>query len=599
LAQPDGRVVAAAAAGPAEAFLDASSGRLEQVGVGSLAAFPIREDGRAVGAFAIYATEIGFFDTEEIALFEEIARNISHALDALANSRAREAAEDALRESERRYRDLFEINPQPTFVCDCETLQFLAVNEAAIDTYGYSREEFAGMSVLDIWSDDVIDLVNRLPGPAAGDARDRSIRELWRHRRRDGTVLEMEVQAHDLELGGRRARLFATTDVSEKRRIERQLAEAERMSAMGQLASTIAHDFKNLLTPIVGFADLLEMELDGVPAAESAREIRRAGMRASDLAQQILDFARQTPQDPRAVDMNQVVAGTSRMLRRMIGSNVKVIVHAAGTRAVVVADPGRLEQVLVNLAINARDAMPDGGTITISVSVLADTAGLARSLDGPAVLLTVADSGCGMDAATLARAFDPFFTTRKKSGGTGLGLATVFSIAAGADGRVWGESEPGSGTRMHVLLPRVDMEPESFAIPTIRPHVAGESAGKATILVVDDEPNVRRFVVTALEAIGYHVLVAGSPAEAVALASGLEEPIDLLLTDVVMPDMSGETLATQLLDWRPEMRVVFMSGYADGVLTKPLPENQPMLDKPFDAGRLAAAVAAALEPGRP
>jgi two-component system, cell cycle sensor histidine kinase and response regulator CckA len=635
--QPDGVVASAAAAGPAAAFRDGvvvtvrdePSGRgmvgtairedrtmiaretatdprlapwrrrLEQVGVGSLAAFPIHEGGRAIGAFAIYATEIGFFDTEEIALFVEIARNISHALDALANRRAREAAEDALRESERRYRDLFEINPQPMFVYDRESLRFLAVNRAAVETYGFSTDEFLGMTILDIRPADESDRVLEIARLPEHDIPEWAARHTWRHCRRDGATLEMEVQARDVVFDGHQARILAATDVSEKRRIERQLAEAERMSAMGQLASSIAHDFRNLLTPIMGYADLLAVELEGAPAAEEAQEISRAAVRASDLAQQILDFARQKPEDPRPVDMNQVVAATSRMLRRMIGSNVKVSVHSAGSRAVVVADPGRLEQVLVNLAINARDAMPDGGTVTISVCVLGDTAGLARSLEGPAVLLTVADTGYGMDAATLAHAFDPFFTTRKKSGGTGLGLATVFSIVAGAGGRVWAESEPDRGTRMHVLLPRADVEPEPFATATARPQITGETAAKATILVVDDEPNVRRFVVTALEGAGYHVLVAGSPAEAIALASGLEETIDLLLTDVVMPVMSGETLAAQLLEWRPEMRVAFMSGYADGVLTKPLPENRPMLDKPFDASRLTAAVAAALESERP
>jgi PAS domain S-box-containing protein len=566
--------------------------QLTAVGVGSLAAFPLHLGGRAVGAFAIYSSEPGFFDTEEVALFEEIARNISHTLDAMEAEKAREEAQRALRESERRYRDVFEMNPQPMFVYDRETLRFLAVNSVALETYGYSREDYESMTILDIRPAEEIDRQREILDVPASELKANAVS---RHRRKNGTCMDVEVVARDLEFDGRPARIIAATDVSEMRRLEKQLAEATRMESMGRLAGGIAHDFNNLLTAIIGYADLLEVELGDSPEAREAREIRRAGLRATDLTRQVLAFAKRVPMDPRPVDLNVVVTGVSTMLRRLIGGEVRLITRLTGERAVVMADPGQLEQVLVNLALNARDAMPGGGAVEIAVAVVERVETLERGLDGPAVALTVTDTGRGMDEYTLAHAFEPFFTTKHSGEGTGLGLATAYGIVAQFGGRIWADSAPGCGTQMHVLLPRVDAEPEAADAPV--PVAAAEPGSLATILVVDDEPAVRAFVVSTLEHAGYRVLVAGSPAEAMALTVGLDEPIELLLTDMVMPDSSGETLAAQLTSLRPGLRVVLMSGYSEGLVARPLPSNQPFLAKPFSRERLIGVIAEALAEG--
>ena len=555
-------------------------------GMRTAAAFPISMHGRAIGAFALYSSVRGFFDAEEMSLIAELAADISYALESLEAEEGRRKAEEALRDSEQRYRELFEKNPNPMWVYEVDTLRFLAVNDAAIAGYGYSRDEFLGMTLADIRPPEdvpaMIEAVSTITDGFRPPAR-------WRHRRKDGTVIDVEVTGHDVDFYGSRARLVSATDVSEKRRLEEQLAQEIRMKEMGQLAGGIAHDFNNLLTAVNGYAELLVAELGDSPYAEDAREIRRAGDRAAELTRQILAFARRTVLAPQAVDVNEVVRSVSKMLGRLIGEHVRLVTKRSKKPAVVMADPGQLEQVLVNLAINARDAMPDGGTLEIRVELLDDAGDLGRGIAGPAVLLAVADTGSGMDATTLAHAFDPFFTT--KGAGTGLGLASVYGIIDQSHGEVWAESSLGHGTTVSILLAAV----EAGSDPVGEPAVAGKrAAGGQTVLVAEDEPVVRGFVVATLERAGYHVLVAGSPAEAVALTDGLDESIDLLLTDMVMPGSSGQALAERLLECRPSLRVVLMSGYDSGLASNPPDSRFHFLAKPFGGEELTAAVARAL-----
>jgi CheY-like chemotaxis protein len=379
--------------------------------------------------------------------------------------------------------------------------------------------------------------------------------------------------------------------VTERRRLEAQLAEATRMEAMGHLAGGIAHDFNNLLTAMIGYADLLVAELGDNPLAEDATEIRRAGTRAADLTRQVLAFARRQTLAPRPVDVNTVVSGVCQMLRRLIAEQVRLVTELAPQPAVVMADPGQLEQVLVNLAINARDAMPEGGVLEIDVTRIEDAASLGRGIEGPAVLVKVTDTGEGMDAETLAHAFEPFFTTKQIGAGTGLGLATVYGIVRQSNGVIWAESDVGQGTTVSVLLGLVDAEPEPVSEPTLT--AAPRTAASATILVVEDEPTVRTFVVSNLERAGYRVLVAGSPAEATALADGLQEPIELLLTDLLLPETNGRALAERLVVSRPSMRLVVMSGYGSDLTVGP--ESAPaFLAKPFTRDELLAIVAKTL-----
>jgi CheY-like chemotaxis protein len=380
-------------------------------------------------------------------------------------------------------------------------------------------------------------------------------------------------------------------DVTDRRRLEAQLVEATRLEAMGHLAGGIAHDFNNLLIAVNGYADILIGELEGDERVESAREIRRAGARAAELTKQVLAFARRQVLVPRPVDLNAVVASVSQMLRRLIGEQVRLVTKVEGTPAVVLADPGQLEQVLVNLAVNSRDAMPGGGVLEIGVRRVEDAVVFDRDITGPAVLLTVSDTGVGMDGATLARAFEPFFTTKEVGKGTGLGLATVHGIVRQSGGQIWAESSAGSGTRVSVLFPEVDATPE----PTPAPQAAAPEIGEGScILAVEDDAAVRAFVVATLERAGYRVLVAASPAQAAVLSEGLAETVDLLLTDLVMPGENGRDLAERLLVSRRSLRVVLMSGYDAAPPEDRHDDRFIFLAKPFGADELVAAVRQAL-----
>jgi two-component system cell cycle sensor histidine kinase/response regulator CckA len=559
----------------------------EQLGYRTAAAFPIRMAGHTIGALVLYSAKAGRFDAAEANLYEKVAEDISGALDSIETKRGKAEAHSVLIESERRYRNLFELNPQAMWVFDIDTLRFLAVNNAAVRSYGYSREEFLAMTVKDIRPpEDVPALLGDVATaiPEEGGSRPRG---QWRHVRKDGSITHVEVSANDIDFEGRPARLVLVTDVTDRLRLEAKLAEAARLEAMGHLAGGIAHDFNNLLTVMNGYADILIGELEGDERAESAREIRRAGARATELTKQVLAFARRQVLAPRPVDLNAVVLSVSQMLRRLIGEQIRVVTNPAGSPAVVRADPGQLEQVLVNLAVNSRDAMPGGGVLEIRVQRVEDAAAFDREMTGPAVLLTVADNGAGMDDATLARAFEPFFTTKEVGEGTGLGLATVYGIVRQSGGQIWAESTPGGGTTVSVLFELVEDTPA----PTAAPQAAVPDIGEGScILVVEDDAAVRAFVVATLEHAGYRILVAGSPAQAAALSEGLGETIDVLLTDLVMPGGNGRDLAERLLASRPSLGVVLMSGY-DATLNEAEPGSRfHFLAKPFGADELATAV---------
>jgi hypothetical protein len=559
----------------------------EQLGYRTAAAFPIRAGDRAIGAFVLYSARASHFDATEARMYEQVAQDMSSALDSITTKSAKAQAHRALVESERRYRDLFDLNPQAMWVFDVETLRFLAVNNAAVRAYGYSRDEFLVMTLKDIRPpEDVPALLDdvAMALPDEGGFRPRGE---WRHIRKDGSLIYVEVSANDIDFEGQPARLVILNDITGRRLLEAKLAEATRMEAMGHLAGGIAHDFNNLLTAVNGYADILIDELAGDDRAESAREIRRAGARAAELTRQVLAFARRQSFVSRPVDLNVVVATVGHMLRTLIGEQIQLITNLDISPAVVQADPGQLEQVLVNLAVNSRDAMPDGGTLEIRVRRVQDAAVLDREMNGPTVLLTVSDTGIGMDEATLARAFEPFFTTKEIGQGSGLGLATVYGIVRQSSGQIWAESTVGTGTKFSVLFPRLDTIPE----PTVSPQASAAKGGEgACVLVVEDDPSVRALVVAALEHAGHRVLVAASPAEAAALSEGLAETIDLLLTDLLMPGGNGRDLAERLLTGRPSMRVLLMSGY-----DAPLPGGGPddrfhCLAKPFGADELVGAV---------
>jgi CheY-like chemotaxis protein len=371
------------------------------------------------------------------------------------------------------------------------------------------------------------------------------------------------------------------------------------MEAVGRLAGGIAHDFNNLLTAVAGYSELLLRELPpGDPSRESAEEIRQAGNRAAALTQQLLAFSRRQVLEPRVLDLNAVITGMERMLRRVIGEDVELTTALDPELWRTRADPGQIEQAILNLVVNARDAMPRGGRLTLetaNVELDEKFAGYYATVHpGPHVMLAVSDTGVGMDADLQARLFEPFFTTKEHGKGTGLGLSTTYGIVKQSGGSIWVYSEPGHGTTFKIYLPRCEEPLEDRTAP---PPARDAAPGTEFVLLVEDEPEVRRLVEKLLRLKGYRVLSAASPAEAIAISKRHEAPIELLLTDVIMPGMNGRELSRVLAASRPRMRVLYMSGYTDAAMSQQgiLPQGTAFLSKPFTPEALARKVREVLD----
>jgi two-component system cell cycle sensor histidine kinase/response regulator CckA len=509
----------------------------------------------------------------------------------------RKKVEEALREGEAGFRLLFASNPHPMWVFDQVTLRFLEVNDAALAHYGYSREEFLAMRITDIRPpEDVPALTETLQGGMEAHSRLRL--RPWRHRLKDGRVIQVEIATHELDFERRPGVLVVAHDVTARQILEAQLLQAQKMEAIGQLAGGVAHDFNNLLGVITGYSELAQRQIGAAhPARARLDQVIKAAERAAGLTRQLLAFSRKQVMRLKVFDLNAVVADTQKMLGRLIGEDIDVVVHAEPGLGSVRADPGQIEQVLLNLAVNARDAMPKGGTLTLETGnvdldqAYADAHPPAQA--GPYVMLSVSDSGSGMDKATQLRIFEPFFTTKPEGRGTGLGLATVYGIVKQSGGYVWVYSEPGRGTTFKVYLPRVD-EPAEAVHPALA--VSETPRGGETILLVEDTESLREVIQETLEESGYTVLLASHGEEAVAIARERKGPIDLLLTDVVMPKLGGAELAKRLVVLRPEMRVLYMSGYTSHAISQQgiVGQEVALLQKPFTGDTLARAVREAL-----
>jgi two-component system cell cycle sensor histidine kinase/response regulator CckA len=391
--------------------------------------------------------------------------------------------------------------------------------------------------------------------------------------------------------------LSITRDVTERTRLEEKLRQSQKMEAVGRLAGGVAHDFNNLLTGIIGYADLLRAGLP--PESElqaDAEEVRKAADRAAALTRQLLAFSRRQVLQPQILSLNEAVREMERMLRRLIGEDVELVTDTAPDLGAVEADPGQIEQVIANLVVNARDAMPDGGRLvlrTANVGVNGQPRTEPQMRPGAYVLLSVSDTGTGMDTETQSRMFEPFFTTKDVGKGTGLGLATVYGIVKQSGGYIWVTSSPGAGTTFDIFLPRAERpsETEIAARPALlRPG----RAGTETVLVVEDERLVRDLIARDLGKRGYAVLTAENGNEALAIVSRRAEPIDLLLTDVVMPELGGPELAARLTAEQPCLKVVYMTGYAERAVVGEL-APWPLLQKPFNAGALAGAIREVLD----
>jgi PAS domain S-box-containing protein len=405
------------------------------------------------------------------------------------------------------------------------------------------------------------------------------------------------LETHAVPLKDRQGRVSAllgiTADITTRRALEDRLRQAQKMEAVGQLAGGIAHDFNNLLTAILSSADLLEADLAADdPRRADVAAIRQAAERAAQLTRQLLAFSRQQILQPTLLDLNLLVARLEGLLRRVIPEHVHLETRLAENPALVYADPSQLEQVILNLVVNARDAMPEGGSIGIETELVTLDAGFVAahpgSTAGPHVRLAVSDTGCGMDPATLARIFEPFFTTKAPGQGTGLGLAVVYGIVKQSGGYIGVESEPGRGSRFQIYLPEAAGSPA----PSEAQREPQDLFGSETVLVVEDDPGVRRLARRSLQRYGYRVLEAANGREAVQVARHHQGPIHLLLTDWVMPEMGGRRSAEQILLDRPELRVLYMSGYPGDEGTQGL---GPFLEKPFTPEVLARKVREVLD----
>src|SRR5438552_12669881 len=518
-------------------------------------------------------------------------------LEALERAQEREA----LHRHERLLHQIIDANPSLIFVKNWDG-RFVLVNQATAETYGTTVEGLLGKTDADF---------NANADEVAHSLRDD--REVLSSGQPKFIAEEPVTNPHTSE-----TRWFQTikiplhmpgdetptllgiaTEITDRKQLEEQLMQSQQMEAVGQLAGGIAHDFNNILTAIVGYTDLLTAELGANEQQhEDLEEIRKAARRAAALTRQLLAFSRKQVLEPRIIDVNGVVMNLDKMLRSLISENIELNTVLADDLAAARADQNQIEQVIMNLAINARDAMPDGGTVTIETrnATLDDTyaAQHVSVIPGEYVMLAVSDTGCGMDEKTKSRIFEPFFTTKPAGRGTGLGLSTVYGIVKQTGGNIWLYTEPGKGTTFKIYLPAIAALPED--IGKVAP-VEAARPGRGTVLVVEDDEQLRRLTHRALAAQGYPVLEADRGSTALDIARRHKGQIDLLLTDVIMPDTNGRKLAETIQAARPGLRVLYMSGYPDGAIASHgmLEPGVAYLAKPFTTEAITRRVREVLE----
>jgi len=509
-----------------------------------------------------------------------------------------ESQNAAIRESEARYRSLFQSSPMPKWVYDAETLAFLAVNDAAVDTYGYPEAEFLSKTFEQIHlSEDLPRLRDEVAKSHSGLERSNG----WRHQRKDGSVMDVEMTSHPIVFRNRPAQLVLAIDVTERKRseaektrLEAQLRQAQKLEAIGTLAGGIAHDFNNILGAIVGYTELVKADAAGnEPVLQHMEEISRASKRATDLVRQILSFSRQDEQERQAIQLRPVIKEALKLLRATLPASIEIHSDLDPAAPAVLADATQIHQIMMNLGTNAWHAMLERpGTLRVKLvtcDVDVDFAKLHPELRvGPYVRMSVSDTGHGMDSATLGRIFEPFFTTKAPGKGTGLGLAMVHGIMKGHDGAITVYSQPGEGTTFHLYFPALQSastETESQARRIPRGH--GEH-----VLFVDDEAPLARWGRETLERLGYRVTTHTNVLEAIAAVREQPARFDLVVTDLTMPVMNGLNLARRLLEIRPDLPIVLTTGYSASLTEESVRKLglRELLFKPNTAQTLGEAI---------
>jgi PAS domain S-box-containing protein len=512
----------------------------------------------------------------------------------------RKRSDEAVRQANETLRAVIETSPLAIYTLDLEGV-VRTWNSSAQKMFGYTEEEAVGAPLPTIFSEETEAFRRRLEGIKAGETQTGTEE---RRLCRSGQGIDVSfwtAPLRDAE-GAVTGIVEVVADNSERKRLEEQFRQAQKMEAVGRLAGGVAHDFNNLLTVITGYCQML---LDRFPAGDSTREdmlqVLKAADRATALTRQLLAFSRKQIVQPKVVELGALVMDMQQMLKRLLGVNIELVIHIDPDLGKARVDPGQIEQVIVNLVVNARDAMPNGGSVTILLrNMLLEFEGGTRETPlrrGSYVVLDVVDTGTGMDEETRSHLFEPFFTTKEKGRGTGLGLSTSYGIVKQNHGEILVQSEPGVGSSFSIYLPRID---EPSGVETSHPVQTRAAKGAETILVAEDEDGVRHIVTQMLREQGYTVLPASGGAEALRIAESHAGPLQLLVSDVMMPRMTGPELATLLRGIRPEMRVLFVSGYTDSEIVRGGGELEPgtdFLQKPFTREQLANKVREVLRPG--
>ena len=573
---------------------DLEKAHFEQQNIQSLIGVPMIQGEDLVGF-------LGFDSVRERREWSEDAQALLRFVGQIfTNALQRKQSEKALRASEEKYRQLFATESDAIAIFDAETRRFMDVNEAAVNLYGYTKEEFLNLVYSDI-SEDPEQCEANIQQVIAGE---QSFVPLGHHRKKDGTVFPVEISAGSFILGNRPMLCGVVRDITERKQLEAELLQAQKMEAIGLLAGGVAHDFRNQLTVIKGYGErLLRRSLVSEEGIRPVEEILKATERSAATAGQLLAFSRRELLHPKVVDLNVLVSDMAKTLPQMIGEDIRLSTAFCCTACRLNVDANQLQQAILNLVVNARHVMPAGGELAVETSRLeADESFCRRHTDtrpGPYVALSVSDTGCGMDAETLGKIFDPFFTTRRLGEGAGLGLSMVYGFVKQSGGTIEVESEPGKGSVFRLYFPRV----ETAAIPIGNTEVPEDiPRGDETILVVEDEDQVRKMLAVNLRDFGYTVIEAGCAAEAMPLARDYAGQIDVLVTDFVMPGMNGAELARRIGQSRPETAVLYVTGYKSAELSQHgLDGVNPrrMLIKPFSPAELSRRIRETLDPATP